>query len=151
MASLDETKIYNTLVGRVDDAFYYLDYITQTGPNTSRIGGFILRPISQDEYDERMHDTDSIEEAWKDAVADDYTTLGLADFESAWEPDEESIFSMDHYSFDPQVREHGFSGEDYPIIETLVSSPDIFNSPIIFSEIFDEGLLNTIKKAKGWA
>lgn len=85
---------YNKLIGVIDAEYYFLKYVFDGGHGLKGATGSILRPVTNDEAEERRENYDDDNERWKQAVADDYTTLGAYDYKEQNPAEDEDIFDL---------------------------------------------------------
>lgn len=149
-----EQTTYNKLVGRKGDHYYFCDAIFSYGNSFKGATGTILVPISKDEYDERMSDSNIesyLEDDWYNAVAAKQTTLGLEDwieFVRDSDGDENIVFpEIIDDSRSEVLRELGLTEEDFPVIECS-GGGRCFHADDEFDEVYDAELLQKIREAE---
>ena len=148
--------IYNKLVGRIGNEYYFCDYIFRHDRDFKGATATILRPVLEDEYNERMDpinkDTqDYFGELWRDAVANERTELSLEEW-AEWVlntdgPD--AVFDLDDECLWDALREAvpEFTEEDYPVFE-CISGGRCFSPDMEWDEIYDNKLWQKIKKVE---
>mgnify|MGYP001617477109 CR=1 FL=1 len=143
-----ETK-YNKLVGRIGDAYYFCDGIFKYDDSFQGATATVLEPVSLDEYEERTSPSgllDYLGDHWKDAVADDATTLGQSEWcEWTYNVDgDEMLWNHSGYDLWDQLRDLGLSEEEYPLF-TCSGGGRSFSPDMQFDEIYDPALWSKIQ------
>jgi len=143
-----ETK-YNKLVGRIGNSYYFCDDIFKYNDNFQGATATVLEPVSREEYDERTSEDgliDYLGECWKDAVANDSTTMGEAEWcQYAYDVDgDEILFDFSGSNLWNQLRDLGMSEEDYPVF-ACTGGGRSFSHDQEFDEVYDADLLAKIK------
>lgn len=93
----NETK-HNAIVGVIDGELAILEYTFEDGENFKGGVGYRMRTMTQEYIDCRKDPDNADEDLWKQAVAGDYTTLGLDDW---WEDAcDEAEMEGKYYPFD---------------------------------------------------
>ena len=147
---------YDKLVGRIGNEYYFCDYIFRHYRDFKGATATILRPVSEDEYNERMDPTSSdtqdwFGELWRDAVASERTEVGLEEW-IEWVLDNDgpdAIFdlSCDHLWDDLREAVLEFTEEDYPVFE-CIGGGRCFSPDMKWDEIYDNKLWQKIKKVE---
>lgn len=92
----DNETHYNAIVGVIDGELAILEYTFEDSENFKGAVGHTMRTLTQEQIDSRKDEAD--EDLWKQAVAGDYTTLGLDDW---WEDAcDEAEMEGRYYPFD---------------------------------------------------
>lgn len=97
-ATVKETHIdYNRLVGRIDDEYFYLRYVFNDGKGFRGATGTALSPVTMHDAEIRREDFDQDNELWKQAVANNETTLSADDWHDTYDGDvDECVFDLSH-------------------------------------------------------
>jgi len=149
-----KNDIKNKLVGRIDDEYYICDYLfnDECCDNFKGAVGTGLRPISKEEYEERTSPEsiqEYLEENWRQAVAQGFTTDGLEEFADGivMSGGDETIFDFSGYDYWNLLREAEpkLTEEDYPVFE-CVSGGQCFSSDMKFDKVYDKKLWQQIKE-----
>ena len=94
----DNETHYNAIVGVIDGELAILEYTFEDGENFKGGVGYRMRTMTQEYIDCRKDPDNADEDLWKQAVAGDYTTLGLDDW---WEDAcDEAEMEGKYYPFD---------------------------------------------------
>lgn len=139
---------YNKLVARRGDEFVFCDYTFEDG-NFKGATGSVLRPVSQDEYDERTSESgliDYLGELWPDAVSSGNTEMGKAEWcQYVYDADgDDTLWDMSYSNFWDQLRAIGFPEDEYPVIE-CTGGGRCFSHDEEFDEVYDADLLAKIR------
>lgn len=141
---------YNKLVARIGDGYYFCDYIFHDDRFKGATGS-IMRPVSEAEAEDRRENYDEDGEMWKNAVADDRTTLGKDDW---WElvlntDGDEAVYDLsyaDTYGEALMELLHN-RGEDVELVE-CVGGGRCFHEDTEYDEVFDQELLDKINEVE---
>ena len=120
----NETK-HNAIVGVIDGELAILEYTFEDGENFKGGVGYRMRTMTQEYIDCRKDPDNADEDLWKQAVAGDYTTLGLDDW---WEDacDEAEMegkyypFDDDSYRYETNELYEALSDDDREKIEEIM-------------------------------
>lgn len=120
----NETK-HNAIVGVIDGELAILEYTFEDGENFKGGVGYRMRTMTQEYIDCRKDPDNADEDLWKQAVAGDYTTLGLDDW---WEDacDEAEMNNLyypyddDSYRYETNELYEALSDDDREKIEEIM-------------------------------
>lgn len=148
-----EKVVYNKLVGRIGDSFYFCDYIFRHEDGFKGATGTVLEPVSNSEYEDRMDSSNSdtleyFKEVWQQAVQNDSTEANLEDWvEDVLNIDgEEAIWDLSGYAFHDQIREAEpeYTKDDYPLF-SCSGGGRCFDANMKFDKIYDKELWKKIQ------
>ena len=75
--------IYNKLIGKINNEYYFLDYTFNQGKGFKGATGTVVEVLTEEKRDERVEnyfDADNMKYLWEQAVNGDRTVLGLDDW-----------------------------------------------------------------------
>lgn len=154
MKTKQETQI-KKLVGRqgdIDGDYYVCDYIFKHDKDFQGATATVLRPVSQDEYDNRTNPNNSdcqdyFRELWQEAVKSGNTEQSFQDWLELLMDDNgaESVFdpSGSEYWDDIRKAEPELTEADYPVFECIGGGRS-FSKGMKFDKVYDEKLLAKI-------
>lgn len=143
---------YNKLIGRIENEYYFLDYIFYDGKDFKGATGSVMSPLTEDEYDERVDDYFSYEnmrEFWQQAVKAKRTDLGLDEWiEEVKNTDGENGVIDDSYSASyGEILKEKLGNEKAFMIE-CVGGGRCFDKKMKWDELFSKTLWEAIKKSE---
>ena len=142
------------LVGRIDDAYYFCDYLFEHADDFKGATATVLCPVSRGVYKERTDpendDTlEYFEDCWKQAVQAGRTTDSLTDYvKMILDTDgDEAVFDFSGYDYwdDLRAAVPELTEEDYPVFECIGGGRS-FRPDMEWDEIYDAGLWQQIKE-----
>lgn len=117
-----EEKKYRELIGKIGDEYYFLDDIFKYADNFRGATGSVMRPVSSNEYNQRLNAYDEDGELWRGAVQAGNTEMGMNewhDYVINMDGDD-AIFDLSYRDYADALYEKGIVNEsDYPIIECV--------------------------------
>jgi len=148
-----ETQI-RKLVGRIDDTYYFCDYLFEHKNDFKGATATVLRPVSREDYEQRTDPTDDdtieyFEDCWREAVHAGTTTDGLeAWVEYVLDIDgDEAVFDFSGYDYWDDLRDAvpELTEDDYPVFE-CVGGGRSFSPNMEWDELYNEELWERIKE-----
>lgn len=144
---------YNKLIGRIDNAYYFLDDIFSYAHGLHGATATVLEPVPLDEYE----NTKTVEglrnrgydDLWQDAVSGGRTELGLDEWlELILNTDgDEGIWDLSGYDNWDQLREIGLTEEEYPIF-ICTGGGRSFSKDMRWDELYNKELWKKIRIAE---
>lgn len=142
------------LVGKdTDGSFVFCESIFEYEDGLKGAAGFTLRPITEEEYERRTdpEDPDTLdyfEEFWCDAVRAGWTRESLEEYTKRVlaKDGDNIVFDLSYFwDVENQLRDIGYSEEDYPIFE-CIGSGRCFDKDSKYEVVYDSELLDRIRK-----
>jgi len=141
---------YGILIGRIDNEYYFLDYLFFETKKFKGATGSVMSPMDEDEYNERVEsyfDPENMREFWKGAIEDGQTEDGLDDWiEFVRNTDgEEGVIDRSHSSsYGEELKEK--LGEEKAFEIECVGGGRCFKEDMQWDEIYDKELWEKIKE-----
>ena len=147
---------YNKLIGRIENTYYYLEYIFETSsifetfPNFKGAVGLGFIPLTLEEVESRRDNWDEDNYLWKCAVENNNTTLGAEEWhEYILNTDgNDAIFNLSYYDVGMELTQKlSRCGLQYELSE-CVSSGRCFDKDMKWDKLFNPELWKKIQEAE---
>ena len=136
------------LIGKANTEYIIAEDAFQYDDGLHGVTGLEFHVVNQEEYDQRMSIEglrDAFDDTWRQAVAEDQTTMGLDEWLDRVE--EDMIFDTsgsDQYEDVVLAKYKEETGEDGVLIE-CIGSGRIFGARLQFDTVYDQETLDRIK------
>lgn len=152
---LENKKVIERLVGRIDDMYYVCDCVFGKDDFYGAMGA-VLCPVSKEQYEHDMdaesgETQDRFQESWAEQAKQGDTDKGLKDYveEILAVEGEEALYDFGGYDYWDMIREQvpELTKERYPIFD-CVAGGRCFDANMEWDEIYDPVVWELILKCE---
>jgi hypothetical protein len=138
---------YYELVGRIDEDYYFCDYIFEDG-DFKGATATVVRPVFSGEYNDEDRLREWADELWRGAVANEDTDLGLDEWIDYADITSESMFDTDIKGVIYDKMRELYPDEDETPVFECIGGGRSFSKDMKFDEVFNDSLLKKINKVE---
>lgn len=135
---------YYELIGRIDEDYYFLDYIFEDG-DFKGATATVVRPVPKDETEDKDLLRSWADELWRMAVAENNTDMGLDDWMEYNDITAEQMFDTDMKGVIWDKMRELYPDEDETPLFEYIGGGRSFSKGMKWDEVFNQKLLNIIE------